>query len=187
MGVEPGWNTYCTDSIDFKGAQEQLNVAPDGTITVLIPGFYRINMTAPMNGIGTSFQRILKNGSQIDHDIVSPNNNWTSVQRTPFDDGFLLAGLETSRQCSRLCRIHRFLNSDCLPASCAGSISSTYNTCRGFAPVSLLARLLKFRSSIFGEGPPLFSLFKFFAILLHEPELEGSSTEGPSIFVYAMY
>lgn len=80
MGMEPEWNVYCTDSEDFNAASEHLSVAPDGTITILQPGFYRINMTAPMNCAGTSFQRILRNGVQIHHDVVSPNNNWTSVQ-----------------------------------------------------------------------------------------------------------
>ncbi|MFH1726000.1 MAG: hypothetical protein ABII00_15440 [Elusimicrobiota bacterium] len=43
-GQTPGWLKYCADREDFNTAQDYLSVTPAGTFTVLIPGYYRINM-----------------------------------------------------------------------------------------------------------------------------------------------
>ena len=44
--TEAGWLDYCTDSTAFNTAADHLSVDANGTITVLISGYYRINMHA---------------------------------------------------------------------------------------------------------------------------------------------
>jgi hypothetical protein len=51
----------------------------------------------------------------------------------------------------------------------------------------MLIRMLKFFPSMLSSGSLSVLLFKFWALVLHEPELDRSSSDGPSEFVYAMY
>lgn len=48
-------------------------------------------------------------------------------------------------------------------------------------------RIFRFLFSLIYSGLSIFCVTKLFALSLYEPELLGSNTDGPSIFVYAMY
>ena len=42
-GTAGGWNMYCANSTDFNAAGSHLSVKANGTFTVLVAGYYRVN------------------------------------------------------------------------------------------------------------------------------------------------
>jgi len=76
-GQASGWNTYCTDREDFKTSDEYFSVASDGTFTVKIAGFYRVNAFTISNGGSWGRVRLVLNGNTIyqGHQIGS-GGNW---------------------------------------------------------------------------------------------------------------
>jgi hypothetical protein len=65
-GTSTGWNTYLTDFVEFNTAQDYLTVLANGTVTVLIPGYYRIDAWAMMFGMTyDGMAQLVVNGSNI--------------------------------------------------------------------------------------------------------------------------
>jgi len=50
-----------------------------------------------------------------------------------------------------------------------------------------ICRIIKFGPSLVFSGISLMTLAKWIALFVCEPELDGASSERPSIFVYSMY
>lgn len=61
IGNAIGWNQYCLNSQDFDTSAGYLSVNPNGQITILRSGFYRINAWTIANGSSNAYARILKN------------------------------------------------------------------------------------------------------------------------------
>ena len=51
----------------------------------------------------------------------------------------------------------------------------------------MMGRPIRYTPAILSSGWSLQTFAKLIAVCLYEPDLSGKSTEGPSIFVYAMY
>lgn len=51
----------------------------------------------------------------------------------------------------------------------------------------MIGRLIRYMPAVLSSGWSLQTLAKLMGLCSYEPDLGGKSTEGPSIFVYAMY
>lgn len=75
------WEKYCTDAEDFNTSQSYLSINPDGTFTVLIPGYYRINYYATWRG-SYVYSHVMVNGVEVqlhrdyegNRDTVAPHH-----------------------------------------------------------------------------------------------------------------
>jgi hypothetical protein len=68
-GTDAGWNKYRTDIVEFNTAQDYLSVSPEGTLTVLIAGYYRINAYTLMYGVNDGTVRLVVNGAGVQFSI----------------------------------------------------------------------------------------------------------------------
>ena len=92
FGDAPGWNTYCFDGLDFNTANEHLTIGQT-SITVLKPGFYRLNFFTISHGPSAGVARIYRNGSFFYTSAADPINEVWKWRDTfadvmwPFDAG----------------------------------------------------------------------------------------------------
>lgn len=70
-----GWNKYCAEGTDFNTAQGYLDVAPDGTLTILQPGFYHLRLSASTQVSSLAFIRMLQGGTAVQIGSASANNS----------------------------------------------------------------------------------------------------------------
>jgi hypothetical protein len=79
-GTAAGWNKYCTNGVDFNTASGYLSVAANGTFTVLIAGYYRINAWAANFCNSQRFIKIDRNGVPIHYDYqINTGSDWRTV------------------------------------------------------------------------------------------------------------
>lgn len=69
-----GWNKYCAEGTDFHTAEGYLDVAPDGTFTILQPGFYHLRLSASTQVSSLAFVRMLQGGTAVQIGSASANN-----------------------------------------------------------------------------------------------------------------
>lgn len=67
-GSAGGWNPYCTDGLDFSTIDGYLDVNPNGTFTVLKPGFYNVNYFGIQGqASGWYYSQVVVNGTYRHH------------------------------------------------------------------------------------------------------------------------
>jgi hypothetical protein len=64
-GTAEGWNKYRTDIVEFNTAQDYLSVSPEGTVTVLTAGYYRIHAYTLMYGPNDGMVHLVVNGAAV--------------------------------------------------------------------------------------------------------------------------
>lgn len=74
-----GWSAYCLDRVDFNTATENIAVNPDGTVTVLKSGFYRINMWAVFDVITYGDIRLLTSNRVIQESVTYSGRTWNDI------------------------------------------------------------------------------------------------------------
>jgi len=72
-----GFQKYCTDRTDFSTAGDHLTVSPDGTFTVQVSGYYRVNAWAISGSSGWSHVRLIVNGMYRHYGHEYSHNTWT--------------------------------------------------------------------------------------------------------------
>lgn len=74
-----GWSAYCLDRTDFNTATENIAVNPNGTVTILKSGFYRINMWAVFDVVTYGDIRLLTSNTIIQESVTYSGHTWNDI------------------------------------------------------------------------------------------------------------
>ena len=73
------WVKYCTDGFNFSTASHHIQVAPNGDITALVPGYYRINAWSLSNVSNSVFLELRVNGIRRHQGRQISDNRWVDI------------------------------------------------------------------------------------------------------------
>jgi hypothetical protein len=85
-GGSNGSFIYCTDGTDFNTAQVYFEISKDGTFTVLVSGFYRINAFTRFLQIGATSSgdnrsvELVVNGNSVESHSVNYPGTWGDLR-----------------------------------------------------------------------------------------------------------